>query len=596
MSSAETAESISNYDRYWQAPFNRPEHFPVGPAPDPARYRPIGDWVGRLILPLPGEREAVLGCWLELTVAPAAHAALVGSRVRLRWATTRDLNARFWGATRAVHFDENATEALAKGTVLGARLDGMEQVNPFESLAGAHANDDITVRLDGEVQLDATPADGGAPIVSVAREPTQVTGRYYALVRFIAPASSGDGYRVHHYDRAAGDFVGPEELVRVPEVVPDGNDTRNSSRNALERSPCNAEGWYIYGALDAAGQFVVQALAPRRLLRLEPDLYCDRTEECMAYLKPKAWRQAAAKGAATVALLCGDGVAPHTARESWREGDRALLIHLFGGIGGEKTEPAAKTPLYWGHFAFGEAWVAREPLADELRFEIVYRQIYAHNGDGLTAGALHYSRYTGDRQYGWLGVRPVQDILIKLDAITNPFTVGGRQASALEQIVKQLEVMAARYRIADGRGGTKVGMLNNCAQDSAQALYAAIQGLGRSLRGRGGLAQALADTPENARRLADLQAVGRELQAVLVPWGSARADWEYGIPVLGGGDYDGIIGSIGKAMGSWRTMLPPVAARAIAEVFFEHGASAWVLRTYQVGGHDPEIEPIVPNV
>jgi predicted Abi (CAAX) family protease len=34
----------------------------------------------------------------------------------------------------------------------------------------------------------------------------------------------------------------------------------------------------------------------------------------------------------------------------------------------------------------------------------------------------------------------------------------------------------------------------------------------------------------------------------------------------------------------------------MAEVFVERGASIWVLRSYQVGGEDPTIEPYVPNV
>lgn len=595
MSASETA-ATSNYERYWAAPFNRPEHYPVGPAPDPARYRPLGAWLGRLILPAPAERPAVMGAWLELHHAPNPHAALVGTAVRLRWAPTLDLNARFWGATRPVHFDDEAREAAAKGTVLGERLDGREHVNPFESLAGAHPNDDVCVRLQGEVTVDADPADGLAPILYVTREPAQVTGRFYALVTFVGPTGGGEGYTVRHYDRAAGAFSGPEEVVRLPEVVPDGNGARNSTAAGIEASPCNSDGWYIYGALDAGGRFVVRALAPRALLRLEPQLYCDRTVECMEYLKPKAWRQAGAKGEATVALLCGDGVTPHAARESWREGDRALLIHLYGGIGGENAEPAAKTPLYWGHVALGQASVVREPLADELSFDIVYHQVYAHNADGMTAGALHYSRYSGDRQYGWLGIRPIQDILIKLDSITGDFSLAGRPIAALDVIVGQLEVMTARYRIADGRGGTRVGALNNCSQDSAQALYAAISSMGRSLRGRGGVAAALVHDEESARRLEDLQSVAADLRAVLVPWGSARADWEYGMAVLGGGEPDGLLGSLGRAVGSWRTMLPPVAARAIAEVFFKHGGSAWALRTYQVGGHDPSVAPFVPNV
>jgi predicted Abi (CAAX) family protease len=48
-------------------------------------------------------------------------------------------------------------------------------------------------------------------------------------------------------------------------------------------------------------------------------------------------------------------------------------------------------------------------------------------------------------------------------------------------------------------------------------------------------------------------------------------------------------------LGSWRTMFPRKASDAIAQIFLKYGASAWVLRTNQVGGYDPEIEPIAPT-
>ena len=584
----------TNYDRYWQAAFNRPEHYPLGVWPDPVRYQPLGAWIGRLILPARDERTDVMGTWIELHHAPPEYEALIGQRVRLRWAQTADHHARFWGVTRNVHFNQEAQRAIAAGTVLAERLDGMVYVNPLESLAAAHANDDIIVRLDGNVTVDRSPGDNGTPIIYAPHEPTQITGRAYGLVRFLG-AASGDLYRVRHFAREHTDWSGPEELVRLPEVLPDSTGVRNSTAAGIELSPLNDDGWYIYGALDADGRFVVQALAARALLRLAPQCYCDRVEESMEYLRPKAWKRDGVKGQATVALLCGEGTSPHVARESWHEGDEALVIHLFGGIGGQNAEPAAKSPLYWGHFAFGRAWVLREPLSGDLIFDIVYHQVYAHNADGLTAGAMHYSRYSGDRQRGWAGVRPIQDIIVKLDGISGHFEIFGERVSALDQIVKQLEVMTARYRIADGRGGTTVGALNNCAQDSAQALYAAIRSVANVLGARADVRAELSDTPEEAARLADLAAVGDDMQRVLLPWGAAREDWEYGMAVLGSSP-DGMFGSIGKAMTSWRTMLPPVAARALAAMFLEHGATAWVLRSYQIGGDDPTIEPYVPNV
>lgn len=595
MAADPVARATSNYARYAAAAHNRLDRYPIGQRPNPALYRPVGEWVGRLVLPALGERAAVQGAWIELWHAPEEHWGLVGTRARLRWESTPELNARLWGASRNVIFDQSARAAAAGGTVLAERLDGLPNVNPLESLAGAHPYDDVLVRLDGPVRAEPRPDDGLGPILWARAAPVEISGPFYGLVRFIGPAGDGERHRVRHYQAAAGDFSGPEEAVLMPEVVPDANDTRNSTAAQIEASPCNPAGWYIYGMPDREGCFVVRAIAARQLLRLAPADVVAGTASAMRYLSPKAWRRAARKGAATQALLVPDGADPAAARAGWQVGDTALLIHLYGGIGGNKTEPVARTPLYWGHFAFGVATVIREPLADEPSFDIVYHQVYAHNVDGTIAGASHYSRYSGDRQSGWAGVRPIQDILVKLDALCGPFTIFGQTMTALEQIVGQLEVMEARYRIADGRGATAVGATNNCAQDSAQALYAAVMTASDLVAARPDVRAEMRDTPEEERRLEALARLGDELQRVLLPWGSARNDWKYGLPVLGGAA-GGIVGTIGKAAASWRTMLPPVAARALTEAFLKHGATAYVLRTFQVGGHDPDVEPIVPNV
>ncbi len=38
----------------------------------------------------------------------------------------------------------------------------------------------------------------------------------------------------------------------------------------------------------------------------------------------------------------------------------------------------------------------------------------------------------GDRQYGWLGLRPVRDIVIKLDAFTGIYDLDGEPRSPLD--------------------------------------------------------------------------------------------------------------------------------------------------------------------
>jgi predicted Abi (CAAX) family protease len=96
------------------------------------------------------------------------------------------------------------------------------------------------------------------------------------------------------------------------------------------------------------------------------------------------------------------------------------LIHLFGGIGGENKEftPAGTVS---GHFAYGLARVIEEPLAQEPQFDIQYQQIYAHNSGGLISGTHDWSSYTGNMQRGWLGMRPISDVVVKLDSFIQPF-------------------------------------------------------------------------------------------------------------------------------------------------------------------------------
>ncbi|MGK7927438.1 MAG: hypothetical protein AB4290_19720 [Spirulina sp.] len=101
---------------------------------------------------------------------------------------------------------------------------------------------------------------------------------------------------------------------------------------------------------------------------------------------------------------------------------------------------------------------------------MLYHQVYTHNVRGLIAGNMHWSLYMGDRQWGFLGTRPVCDLLVKLDAFTADFEFDGQKNSALRATIAQLEAMMARYRIGDGTGATYVGPANNCAQDSNQAL------------------------------------------------------------------------------------------------------------------------------
>ncbi|HVG97963.1 MAG TPA: hypothetical protein VNK05_13740 [Chloroflexota bacterium] len=602
----------TSYFRFLQAPYNHPQYYPLGQHPDPARYRPAAPWLGRLILPRPEQREAVQGVLFEVHLAAAGYEHLVGQVVPLRWSQMAMHNARFWSGTRQVIFDKGALADAAKGVVLPQRVNNWPFVNPFESLAGSLPADEMIVRLVGPVQVvegerpagdgaagAGAPAPGAAPaaILYTQHEPAQTTGRYYGLVRFLGPVQpGGDRYRVAHFNRASGAFDGPEEAVALPPVVPDANGHRRSTAEGIEDAPPNADGWYVYGAPDAGGTFVVQALAPRGLLRLHPGETVIGAQAGREYLKPKTWKAHDAKGTYVNTLLLPDGAEAASGLASWQEGDFALVVHLWGLIGGPKPEPSAKTPLAWGHTSFGSARVEREPLSGELVFDIVYQQVYIHNTDGIIAGAQHWTHYTGDRQFGWLGTRPVQDVLIKLDCFTDDFNFGAVRRSALTQLIYELETMTARYRIADGRGGTHLTPANNCSQDSSQALYGAIKRIEQTVTARADILAWREQDAEGAARMDRLLTLGQSLRKALLPLGSARADWDQGTATLGTSLTDRPLRTVALAVRTWRTLLPSVAARAVAGVFLDHGASAWVLRTNQVGGYDPDIAPFVPNV
>jgi predicted Abi (CAAX) family protease len=464
----------------------------------------------------------------------------------------------------------------------------------LESLAGSRPQDDVIVALPN--------AAIKAAAVYITRDPVQITGRYYGLVRILDGVTDDAGkaeglFRVAHFNSSSHQFDSTVEIVRIPEVVfAKAYGSYPSTTRKITEAPQNKTGWYIYGAKNAAGRFVVQAIAPRCLLRLQPDQVITGKTAAWKYLKKQAWQVEGQKGTTKSVLL--DGRREEMRRGGgveWQEGDRALVIHTYGGIGGNHKEPAAKTPIFFGHFAYGEAMVVREPLADELMFDIRYHQVYTQNVDGIIAGTLAWSRFLGDRQVGWLGNRPICDLVIKLDAFTGYFDVSGHQYSVLNVLLSQLEVMTARYRIGDGTGGTYVGAAHNCAQDSNQAMYAALKRVQDAIQTNPKLVMEMQDDPGEAERFEQLTKLKNGIRRQLLPFGAARADWHNRESTLGISPEEDVWEGLLQGLRSWHTLLPRVASEAIAKQFLNQGAQIWVLRTNQVGGDDPDIEPIAPT-
>jgi predicted Abi (CAAX) family protease len=601
----------SNFALYKQLPFNDPEYYPLHQTVNPSWYHPLAPWMGRLILPQKHERPWVRGVFLEVRHAAPGYEQWVGQTVILRWADTPFGRNLVQATKRDVHFSvETEFSSQYNGRVHPDRLNHWQQVGPLESIAGAHPTDDVLVMLPEPVEVEQPEErqqgtkeaeTNRLPMLRIQRQPIQITGLFVALVKFVEPLAETDRFRVAHFNPVSRRFDGLIDVVRLPEVVtaPDSGGSPPSTTRDLEKSPFNEMGWYIYGAQDHQGMFVVQSIAPRALFQLQPDEVVFGKKESYRYVRERSWANLPAQKGKISSVLCvaqpSSSRSIQAAIDEWQEGDRALLLHVYGGIGGNHVEPAASTPIYFGHFSFGIAQVIRDSLSQDLRFEIRYHQVYTHNSDGIIAGTLHWSRYMGDRQFGWLGSRPVCDILIKHPAFTGDYDLPTGRRSPLEYILLQLEVMTARYRIGDGTGGTYVGPASNCAQDSHQALFAGLRQMENLMRSNTTmLSQWKAENPEQVDRFRQFTLLNTQLRQKLQPLGGPKSTWERNEYNLGTTLEDDPLHNLVTGLGSWRSMLPRLASDTLVKIFVDQGASIWVLRTNQIGGSDPDIEPVAP--
>ena len=594
----------SNYELYQQGIFSHCNYYPLNQSVDPELYRPIGTWIGRLILPTQEQRQVAKGVFFEVHHADADYQYLLGKIVILHWSEKPEVQAYVQRVTKSVHFIEQVTASKKQGNIHPDRINHWHHVGPLESLAGARPEDDIIVKLSEPVVVESK---NGHFIIRIDREPIQISGRFYGLVSIIQNLGN-DLFKVCHYNRTSRNFDGVEETVCIPSVIADRDGVFPSSNRDIENSIFNEKGWYIYGAKNSDDTFVVQAIAPYNLISLSLDEVIFGEQATLDYINHEYWRDPVDnKGQiSTVLLYPTVSSTPDfleqkldleiKAINQWEEGDRALVMHVFGGIGGKNPE-FAPLGIYFGHFAYGVAKVVREPLSQELCFDIEYRQIYAHNNTGITSGNNSWIRYMGDRQWGFLGYRPISDILVKFSPLTEDYDFDGFKFSPLNHIIDELDAMAARYRIGDGTGTTFVGPVNSCVQDSHEALYQSLSRTVAELKSNPNYVKWLQEHPEDpqTKRFFQLGNLIKSLSAELTPLGIVRPDWEDDRPTLGNLPIENPRETILKTLASWRSLLPRLANDRVAMIFLQLGASLWVHRSNQVGGFNPDIEPFAPT-
>lgn len=589
------------------------------PQPCPsANFRPVADWSGRLVFERENRRENGAVLMILHNVPSGEYSEWVGKAVEVAWATSSSKEVKDYVdfLTTDVTFQGEAKKSVEAGRIHPQRLDGLKAVGPLESLAGPRPENSIHVFLDPSSVVQILPVESDSTIqgkILISQPPTQLRGQQKCLVKFLGKVEEEDElYRVQHYNSATKSFEGGSiEVVRVPTVPKNGRGLRASTAVNIENSPLNPIGWYLYGhwatnntsnetALEGS-MFVVEAWEPRRGLQVEesPDQVITGHARTQRALSDTIWKGARyKKGQVESFFLDPSQNTPEAPPKGsgWVEGDQFLVVHLFGGIGGTVVNEENAFGIIPGHFAFGNATIVKDPFTDELQFQIIHRQVYAHNGQGIISGPNLWSSYCGDLERGWFGTRPISDIMIKLDCITQEYDLGGETTICpLNEMIRELNEMGARYRTGDGDGSALVSSAHSCVQDSNQALFSALHETQRRFQGAKAKEwiEAHPEDPQS-QNIKKLKAIFQDLTDYLTPMG-VRKDWTETAKGLKGTDTSqGLILSLVETMRTWRTVVPRRAHDRLAEIFLDHGAKLWFIRTNQIGGNDPGIIPLAP--
>lgn len=620
----------SQYASTMAAPFNQPSYYPITVA-TPAHYRPVSDWMGRLILPSAAEYQQIQQAtqetdwaWFEVQTAPADAQNLIGKTVRLAWIQNPFTQIYVQKAARDVRFTPQVEKSWQAGIIHPVRLDGRSQVGPLQSLAGGHLYDDVMVLLKGSFQIEPgspSPQTQTPVVLRVSREPLQTSGRFVGLVQFLEPVAPPtpqdlpqqcpgekpcptDWMRVQHYSAATGQFDGAIETLRIPQQPENKDGFYNMTTRDLARSPAGTAGWYIFGSPDQFGTFTVQAMQPRSLVQVKPQRTVLGFKPGLDYINFRNWANLdAKKGTLDTVLLDAQAKTSAQAIDQWQEGDRFLLIHNFGGRGG--THPNHESYVfgtYAGHFAFGTAEIVRDPFTREPIFDINYYQIYGNGGDGTLSGGQTWANYMGNLRRGVVSPRPISDILVKLDPLTQDYDFGGTKLSFFDELIAQLSLVGARYRIGDGTGNATITSATSCVQDSAQAVFMTLVRFQEKIETDPQIVAWMKANPNHPTTLRFLALVklAKGLAAELTPMGVVRWDWQQNAEVLTGVRADQSFISIDDfqlknlltGLISWRTAMPRQAHDEFAMLFLQNGAALHFLRSNQIGGNDPTIAPL----
>jgi predicted Abi (CAAX) family protease len=543
----------------------------------------VGEWTGRLFAPNARERDPQGGVPMKIENSPLPE--LIGKVVWVRWNTEKPWDQWFQAMRYDVSFDpKNLEKAREGGLNPPETLAGWKAVSSLESLACARPGD-MTVLLKNP---EYRPHDR---VLLITEEPVQICGRFQGLVRFVEPGA-GDSYQVRFFDPRSGDFQTTPVTIGIPRRLFSRSNTpvARSSTVDIEKSPLNEQGWYAYGRFQE-GRFQVEALEPRAITMLKADRSVTGRDEVKRYVSREHFDDLE-PGLTRITELLPER------DHAWSVGDKGLLVHLFGWRKHpDEKGGGAPLGLVTGHFAFGLAEVIACPLTGEPRFDLEYRQAYAHNREGIVAGSMKWHNYSGSLRRGWMYTIPISDTVIRIPEL-EPYDFDGWVVQPWKGLSRQFEKMHALYRTGAGSGISSVRPDISCVQDSHCALFSALRTFEETIAKTGAVKKWLAGKgadPEDVKRYLRLLALVRRVKHGITAFGLAQDNWRDFFKSPLATRNPTIAASLVNALLSLNSVFPRRGNDHILHIGADMGYPMWSILTCQIGGVIPQLVPQAPT-
>jgi len=564
-----------------------------------AFFKPIAPWTGQIILPEANQRAADGSVPFLVYTSPKPE--LIGRVLRLAWNDEKPEDKWFQQARPKVVFDAK-TRALGEkhGCRFPTTIDGWEAVSALESLP---AN-----RSEGTIEVVLKQPELRNGVLFIHNEPAQVNGSHVCLARFEGPAD-GSQRKIRHFNPRTGFFTGPVQTVTIMPGKNQSGSPAHISTDKIEESPLNARGWYLYGK-PLRGTFLVKAIEPRDALMAWPVRAFSGKKEIADHVSHHHFKGLKPMTARVSVFEPRPGMEPNVtgagmtdyAKRIWPVGTRALLIHLFGWRKFENGPPAQMDGLAEmfnmvnGHFSFGMAEVVKDPFTGEPRWDIEYKQVYSHNREEVVCGTIKWHAYMGNLRRGWMYCLPVSDTIIQIPEL-RPYKIGNETVDPLLGFARELERMAALYRVGGGTGCSIVRPDVSCVQDSHCALYSAIDlllnRLGDQPKFRLWMARGISD-PE-VQRFYKLKKLGEYIENSITSFSTAPGVWKnFANNPLGTRSPSEMNILMNTILGK-NTIFPRAAHDFLLHTATERGYPMWNILTVQVGGKLPGVTPLAPN-